>query len=232
MINLSEITYVDIFFAWLSVVSTTLFIWATFSLKRTHEKIKEIKEQEEKRWKDLEDKAQRDYQEVLEAANKKAQEIILQATQISHESTINLQNSMDRMLNNQNTALRQISKSLSRKHEEQVNQIIENSIKILTNTYKNIELTTNSDFEKYKEDIQKQTFEAHTVAQQRIKQEYEKLEIEINQLKEKRLQELNSTIDNIIQNISKEVIGKSLNLSDQEDLIIKALDQAKKDKIL
>lgn len=232
MVNLSDITTVNIFFAWLSIVSATLFIWATFSLKRTHQKIRDIKEQEEKKWKDLEDKAQKDYQQLLETANKKAQDIILRATQISHESTINLQNSVDRMVQSQNEALKEISLDFSNKHEEQANEINKESIKLLTNIYKDIEISAKSDFAKYKEAIQKQTFEAEAIASERIKQEYAKLEIEIRELKEKKLQELNSNIDKMILNISKEVIGRSLNISDHEDLIIKALEQAKKDQIL
>lgn len=232
MINLSDITPVNIFFVWLSIVSTTLFLWATLSLKRTNQKIRDIKEQEEKKWQELENLAQKDYQEIIETANKKAQEIILRATQINHESTINLQNSVDRIVQNQNEALKEISLAFSSKHEEEVNEINKESIKLLTNVYKDIETSAKSDFAKYKEAVQKQTFEAETIAEERIKQEYEKLEIEIRELKEKRLQELNSNIDNMIQNISKDIIGKSLSLSDHEDLIIKALDQAKKDGIL
>src|SRR3989344_3400403 len=109
MINLSDITAVNVFFAWLSLVSTTLFLWATISLKKTHQKMKEVKEQEEKRWHDLEDKAQLDYQKIIQAANRKAEEIILQAIELKHESVASLQTSQDAMIQNQAEVMKQIS---------------------------------------------------------------------------------------------------------------------------
>lgn len=152
MINLSDITAVNVFFAWLSLVSTTLFLWATLSLKKTYQKMKGLKEQEEKKWKDLEDKAQVDYQKLLQAANRKAEGIILQAIELKHESVANLQSSQDTMIQNQTEALKQISEELFNKQREEVNKINEENIKILTNIYKDIEESAKSDFANYKKD--------------------------------------------------------------------------------
>lgn len=232
MIDLPATTSLNIFFAWLSVASTILFIWATLSLKRLQQKIREIKEEEEKRWQDATDKAQKDYQEIIETANKKAQEITLRATQISHESVVNLQNSLGEMLQNQQDYFKEISSAVSKKQDEEINKINDEHIKMLVNIYKDIENSAKADFTKYKEAVQKQTFEAEKMAEQRIEEDYEKLKIEIADLRQKKLQELQSNIDNIILNISKDVIGKSLNLSDHQDLIIKALEEAKKEEIL
>lgn len=232
MIYLSDITSLNIFFGWLSIVSTTLFLWATLSLKRTNHKIRDIKDQEEKRWQEGSDKAQKDYQDIIATANKKAVEITLRATQISHESIVNLQNSLSEMAQNQQDAFKQISLAVSKKHEDEVNKINDENIKILINIYKDIQNSARSDFAKYKEAVQKQTFEAEKIAEERIKDDYEKLKIEVGQLRLKKLEELESNIDNIILNISKDVIGRSLNLSDHQDLIMRALEEAKKEEIL
>ena len=232
MINLSEITPINIFFAWLSLVSITLFLWITFTLKRTHQKIKDIKELEEKKWKDLEDSAQRDYQEIISAANKKAQEIILRSTEIRQESLVTLQDSVNELMKAQNEAIKEISSAVSDKYEKLASQINEDNIKLLINIYKDIESSAKLDFAKYRQIIQKQTFEAEKIAEQRIKEEYEKLEIEIREARGKRLEELKTNINNIILNISKDVISKSLDISDHEELIIDALEKAKKEEIL
>ena len=232
MINLSDITAVNVFFAWLSLVSTTLFLWATISLKKTYQKMKEVKEQEEKRWHDLEDKAQLDYQKIIQAANRKAEEIILQAIELKHESVASLQTSQDAMIQNQAEVMKQISEDLFSKQREEVNKINEENIKILTNVYKDIEESAKSDFANYKKIVQEQTFQAEKIAQDRINQEYQKLESEIAELKQKKLKELNDNINNMLLKISKEVIGKSLDISEHEDLVIKALDKAKKEGII
>ncbi|MBI2621945.1 MAG: hypothetical protein HYW63_04880 [Candidatus Levybacteria bacterium] len=232
MINLSDFTTLDIFLAWLVIVSTTLFLWATYTLRNTNQRIKDIKDQEEKKWKDLEDKAQRDYQEILQSANKKAQEIILRATEVRQEGVMGFQDSAQKMFEAQKEAIKQISLALSNKYETELKKINEEHIKLLINIYKDIETSAKSDFTKYKDIIQKQTFDAERIAEQKIKEEYEKLESEIKELRQKKLNELNSEIDNIILNVSKEVIGKSLDLSAHENLIIEALEKAKKEKVI
>ena len=80
------------------------------------------------------------------------------------------------------------------------------------------------------EDLEK--FEAIVKKENFRKTSEKELENEIRQRKEKELQKLNDNIYKILSNISKEVIGKSLNLSDHEDLIIASLEKAKKERLL
>ncbi len=232
MINLSNLTRLDVFFAWLFVLSMTLFIYSILGLRRTHKKIADIKDHEEKRWQELEAKAQKDYQEILETANKKAQEIILEATQIRRDLTTNFQTAVDTVLQNQKEVLKNTSLSTSSKYQDQIEDINRENIKLLINVYKDIEMDVESNFQKYKELIQRQTFEAEKMAEDKIKQEYEKLQAQIAESKQKKLQELNEKIYKIIQSVTKEVVGRSIDLSDQENLIIKALDNAKKEGIV
>ena len=231
MLNLSGITSLNVFFLWTTIVATGLFLYTFVSLKHKNKKIKEIKNQEEKRWRELESKAQKDYQEVLETANKKAQDIILQANHIRDESTADFQKAVDAMLSNQKEVLELTSLSIARKYEEEINRINKENIQTLQNIYKDIETSTKSDFTKYKEFIQQQTFDAEKIAKERIEEEYKKLENEINLRKEKELKKLNDDIYTILLNISKEVVGKSMNFSDHQDLIIDALERAKKEGI-
>ena len=232
MINLSELTTLNVFLAWLAVFSVTLLFLSVLALRRSNKKLGKIKEQGEERWQELEDKAQKDYQEVLEAANKRAQEIILEANQIKHDTGAAFQNSVDTLLNTQKEVPEGTSLSLSNKYKGQIEKLNEDNIKLLINIYKDIEESARSDFAQYKELILKQTFDAQNLASNKIKAEYEKLENELTALKAKKLEELNEKLYKIIQNASIEIIGKSLDLSDQEELIISALDRAKKEEII
>ena len=135
------------------------------------------------------------------------------------------------MLSNQKEVLELTSLSIARKYEEEINKINKDNIQTLQNIYKDIETSTKSDFTKYKEFIQQQTFDAEKIAKERIEEEYKKLENEINLRKEKELKKLNDDIYTILLNISKEVVGKSMNFSDHQDLIIDALERAKKEGI-
>lgn len=232
MINLSDFTPLNTFLAWLSVFIVTLFFFSVIAMVRSNRKLRNIREQEEKRWLELEEKAQKDYQEILENANKRAQEIILEASQIKRDTSAGFQSSVDRILNAQKEFLQDTSLSTSDKYKQEIEKVNDENIKLLINIYKDIEVTAKTDFAKFKELIQKQTFDAEKITSERMNAEYEKMEGELLALKAKKLDELNEKIYKIIQNVSREIIGHSLNLSDHEELIISALDSAKKEGII
>ena len=232
MINLPNLSSLDIFLIWLSIFSFSLFLISVVYAKRNSKKSEEIKEKEEDRWDDLELKAHEDYQKIIESANKKAEEIILQATEIKRDSTDNLQESVEIMLEDQKKILENASAALSKEFEDQLKEVNDNNILLLKNIYKGIETDVQSDYSLYKDVIKKQTFEAENIAKEKIKQEYEKLEVEIKEYREKMMNKVNDDIYKILLNISKAVLGKSLDAKDHEDLIIEALNKAKKENIL
>lgn len=231
MIYLSELTPLNIFLFWLSIFSLSLFIFSFYKLRKSQKTYKNIKSKEDERWLDLELKAQKDYQEIIETANEKAKSIILEANHVNKNSSNNIESSIEEMINNQKKLLEESSLSLSSKYQERVDKVNNQNIELLTNMYKGIEKHANESFEKYKEVIQQQTFEAETIAQTRIKDEYNKLDREMQERKKEMIEKLNNDIFKILFNISKTVIGKSLDFTDHEELILNALDQAKKEGI-
>lgn len=232
MINLSNLTPLNVFLIWLSFFSLSLFVISVFYSRRNQKKLEEAKDREEKRWEELELKAQKDYQEVIETANNKAQEIILQATELKADTTNNFQSSIEIMLEEQEKLLKEASLALSKKFQEQANAINSDNVEMLSNIYKDIELNAKTSYSEYKELIKKQTFEAEAIAQEKIKEEYAKLETEIKDYREKSFQKIDDDMYKILLSVSKTVIGKALTLEEQEELIINALNQAKKENMI
>lgn len=232
MINLPNLTSLNVFLIWLSIFSISLFFISIIYARRSLKKTEEIKEKEENRWDDLELKAHEDYQKIIESASKKAEEIVLHASEIKQESTNELQDSVEIMLEDQRKVLEEASLALSKKFEDQLKEVNDNNIQLLKNIYKGIESDVESDYSQYKDVIKKQTFEAENIAKEKIKQEYEKLEVEVKQYREKMMNKVNDDIYKILINISKTVLGKSLSPNEHEELIIEALNKAKKENII
>ena len=65
--------------------------------------------------------------------------------------------------------------------------------------------------------------------QEKINEEYQKLEAEVKKEKEKKFKELDNNIYKVVQDVSKKVIGRAISVSEQEDLVIDALNNAKKE---
>ena len=140
MINLSDFTPLNTFLLWLSVFIATLLSLSVIALLRSNRKLRNVRDQEGKRWQELEEKAQRDYQEILENANKRAQEIILEASQIKRDSSAGFQNSVDRILSAQKEFLQDTSLSTSDKYKQEIEKVNDENIKLLINIYNHIRL--------------------------------------------------------------------------------------------
>lgn len=229
MITLPYLSSLDIFLIWTVIVVLALLAYFLIKLIRLNKLFDSVKKEEKQRWQDLEMQAQKDYHSIIETANKKAQEIIFNAAQIEHESTTKFHDTVKEMLENQKLALNTTSSTLQKKHEEEINALNNEILNLLTNVYKDIEMTAKTDLEKYKELLKQQTFDAEKIAQKRVEEEYQKFEKEIVEAKNLKLKELDDNIYKILSKVSKEIIGKSLDLSTQEELIRTSLEKAKKE---
>ena len=231
MLNLPELTSINIFLIWLSVFSVSLLLVFFIALKRQTNKLKDVKRLEKDRWSDLEYQAQKDYQEIIDAANDRAKAIISEATHINEDSQNKLQNLYDKLIEDQKQVLEEATNSASVQYKDQVDLVNKKNIELLSNMYKGIEDYANSSFEEYKKVVERQTFESEKIAQEKIKAKYDELDRELQIEKDEMLKKLNDDIYKIPFNISKMVIGKSLDFSDHEELIIKALNEAKKEGV-
>lgn len=225
----AHLTTLNVFLIWLSVVCLGLFVFVTYKLTKANKNLGRLSKEESKKWQDLETKAAQDAQAIIEAANKRAAEITLKASEVNNESSLKLQKTIDAIMANQKEALENVSSTILKTHQEQVSQLNRHILEVAGNIYKDIDTNSRADVHAFLELIKKQTFEAEKFAESRIKEEYDKMEMEIAQRREEKLRKLDENIYKILSNISKDIIGKSLDLSSQQDLIIKSLNQAKKE---
>ena len=229
MINLPEVTSVNIFLIWLSIFFFVLFLYSFLKLRKIAKNDAINNDRQQKKWLELENKAQKDYQEVLEAANKRAQEIILQATDIKKETDSKFNSAFEALITSQKMSLEKSTISLSNRHLEEIAKLNDESIALITKIYKDYEVTTKADLDKYKTAISQQTFEAEKLAAQRIKDEYIKLEKDIIERRSQKLNQLDTNIYKLLTIVSKDIIGKALDFSEHEDLVIQSLERAKKE---
>jgi hypothetical protein len=219
----------NVFLLWLSFTSLGLFTYTAYKLNKTNKKLNSLSEEQSKKWVDIELKAQNDYQKIIDEANRKALEISRKATEVNNDSSAKLQQAVDEMVKNQKDALTSASSSILTTHKNEVTELNKHILEVAGKVYKDIEVNSRTDMQAFLEVIKKQTFEAENYAQQRIKEEYEKLEKDVALKREQKIKKLDENIYKILTNISKDIIGKALDLSSQEELIIKSLNQAKKE---
>jgi len=73
---------------------------------------------------------------------------------------------------------------------------------------------------------------AQLETRQMLSASYKKMEDEIEAYKAERLKRVDETIFEILKDVSAKAIGKTLSLEDHEDVVVKALEDAKKEHVL
>lgn len=154
---------------------------------------------------------------ILDDARKKSAEII-QKTQLltdetKSELTRELKNAIDKEVQNYMTTLAQSNK--------QITQTLQN----ISNDIKNTSL---SEMDNFKNMLISESKRSQGEIETAINQVVKNLEAELEEYKANRIGQIEVQIAQVIEEVAMKVIGKSLSVKEHEDLVLSALDEAKK----
>lgn len=178
---------------------------------------------------DIESEAHKKASHILQEARSKAIKII-EDTNVSYEL---LKKTFEQQLKaasyHSSQKFEGISDEFLKVYQKTLTDLKDNNIKIISNISKDIENSTRLELEDFKETLKKETLDSQKIVEGKIEQGYQMAEKELEDYKAERLKKIEDEIYNIIQNVSKEVLGKTLSLQEHEQLVIEALEKAKKE---
>ncbi|HVZ67679.1 MAG TPA: hypothetical protein VG917_05480 [Patescibacteria group bacterium] len=177
-------------------------------------------------------KAQEDYAEIISAADQKAEEIVKQTSKITSDSNTAFEKTIETLLKNQYDELNKKASEIEKGYEKEMQEANENNIKVFSNITKEVLDYTNSQFAEYKKTLEAMTIDARKLAETKANEEFKKMEADIEAYKKERIEKIDNNIFNLLLSVSKIAIGKSLTVNDQKNLILEALEQAKKEGAL
>lgn len=106
------------------------------------------------------------------------------------------------------------------------------TFKIVNNMTKDIEADTTLELKDFKEILRRETFASQKIVEGKIEEDYKRVEKEIEDYKKERLQKVEDHVYDIIQNVSKLILGKTLSIEEHERLILEALNKAKQEGVI
>jgi F0F1-type ATP synthase membrane subunit b/b' len=80
--------------------------------------------------------------------------------------------------------------------------------------------------------LEMETVGAEKAAAERLKQEYARVDKEVVEYKAQKFKQVEDNVADILQEVGKKVFGRALDLNDQAELIIKALEEAKNQNVI
>lgn len=88
-----------------------------------------------------------------------------------------------------------------------------------------------SEMKNFKDILEKETLVSQKIVEEKIEQEYATVQKELSVYKSEKLKEIDESIYKFLANVSKLVFGKVLSLEEHQELVMKALEEAKKEGI-
>lgn len=168
---------------------------------------------------------------IIDNANNKALDIVHKANLFVSTSNETFNNQLKNITVNQLKAFEKATSDFIKMYGQVLNDLKSKNIEVFQNISENIEVDTLEEIKKFKQTIEQETIASEQELKKKIDQEYLLAKADVDQYREKKLKEIDDKIYEILEKVSKLVIGKALNISDQGELIIESLENAKKEGV-
>ena len=168
---------------------------------------------------------------IIEEANSKAIDIIKNANVFITASNSNLNTNLANTASSQIKTFELLTSDFTKSYLSALNDLKAKNLEIFQNISKNIEISTLSEIKKYKEVVGQETVDSEKMVKQKMEHEFSLARKEIDQYRADQIKKINDGIYSIIQRVTESVLGKAISLSQHEELIINALEKAKKEGV-
>jgi len=168
---------------------------------------------------------------IIDEANNRAVDIISKVTLSTDVSSANFKEDLARTSSAQIKEFEKATSDFTALYFQTLQDLKIKNIEAFQNVSKDIEMNTMEEIKNFKESMQKLTVLSQEEAKKKIDLDYEISKKEIEDYKKEELRKLDAGIYELLEKISKIVLGKALSLADHEDLIEKSLQKAQKEGV-
>ena len=207
-----------------------LFTWHFLKrLALSQQEGEQQKQEAYRQAKEMIDKTRREAVQMLEDAAKKSALLVGDMQMITDDTKRNMNESLTVLSNKQSEQLQRVSEEIVSSYKTLINraeaelgntlkQSLEASSEQASKTADQFQGTLAKELARYQQAVDTRFNEWHAAAQKQI-----------DEYKQESMKKIESSIYQIIVQVSQQVIGKSLDLQQHQDLVMHALEEAKKD---
>lgn len=247
-----EFDYTSIFLILLNVFVFVLFlllIVMLFKSYRTHamEEEEVVKSKAFNKAQALLDEAQKKSLEIISDSTQKSKEIINNVEYLTDDAKNSLQGEFDKVSNDQFSKMKSLTDELLETYTAVINEEKDKGVEVLKNVSKsiegealkelgdfkqvseNIERQAEGELENFRKALQDETVKSEQMVQERVNQEFEDMKSRIKGYEDAKMKKIDESINGVLAEVAREVFGTSLDLSTSEELVMNALDRAKKE---
>jgi vacuolar-type H+-ATPase subunit H len=207
----------DIFFQLLTIAADLAvfgFIWYYLWAVRGKEKwLDEERKKTDSNYHHVVDEALAKERKILDDATREATQIITQTEYLTTESQTSVNEALQKMEEQIEKDAGSASHEFTKTYSSSLQKLATSSL----NEFQTITRTMEADLQKQTKDFSAKMLPT--------------LEKELEEYKKIRLQQAERTITHVIQEVSQEILNKSLSLDDHQRLLVESLEKAKKEGV-
>ena len=166
-------------------------------------------------------KANNEASEIIKTAHSEATRKVLEAGKIGAEVQQKVLADMEK-----------VAKDYAANYQKILEQAKSESLSLISSMSGDVKQAASQEIEMMRKALQEEVAKTQEATKTAISGAYAKIEKEIEAYKQARITKINESVFEILQQVALRVIGKSLTQSDHGELVIKSLEEAKKENVL
>lgn len=244
--------YVSLFLILLNVFVFILFLFLVFAIIKSYkvsagEEAEVVKQNAFKKAQEMMDTSREKSLAVIKESTEKSQEIIRNVEFLTDDAKKMLEEEFNKLSGDQLGRIDALATDLMNEYSKVLSDEKAKGVESLRHISEVIEQEAAKDLDEFKhatEDMEKvavaeldefrKTLEQETVAseqlvQERVNSEYEEMKARIHAYEDEKMRQIDSDIQNILAQVAKEVFGSGVDLRTSEEMVMQALNRAKKE---
>lgn len=214
----------------LSIALIAVVFYSAHIVKKIHSKLNDTSENLKKNT-DLLDTTRQKAVKIIDEANSRALDIINKANLATDIASETFGQEIARVSSLQIKEFEKTTSDFTKLYLQTLQDLKSKNIEVFQNVSKDIETGAALEIKNFEESMEKLTVLSQKEVKKKIDKDYENLIKEIENYKKNELKKIDDEIYELLEKISKLVLGKALNLSEHEDLIQDSLERAKKEGV-
>lgn len=174
------------------------------------------------------EQAQKQANSIVERAVESAKHILFETEYIKHDITKEMQDSLQKVAEETVKMVQGRSTESEKEFRAVVDEIKADFAKEAEKKLSAIEQVTLQETSDFKEVLREETIKSQIIIGKKIGEDFNSVQNELIEYKKQKLSEIDKNIQIITKQVVEEVLGKSIPLPIQQELVISSLEKAKK----
>lgn len=165
---------------------------------------------------------------IIQDASLRAQQILGETQFVDDKSKAAFEKKLTQVFDDQVASLSNISQELVDSYREAIAKLASEESIALKDVSESIKEAGLAEIGEFKTVLEKETVASQKIVEQKVEEDYARVRNAMKTYQQEMLQKLDARIYDVIQLVTKRVLGRAIDLKNHEELVGLALDEAKR----